>query len=153
MSLACDATDLVGGRGSADGSPPTCLIVEDQALIGLALEAYLEEIGLAACEAFSSGAKALEWLASNTPTVAILDYALKDGPCTTLTGVLAQRGIPFVIYSGHERSIAPPELQALPWINKPCDREALLAALTRAAPALAALHGATTQGRQSPGRP
>jgi DNA-binding NtrC family response regulator len=120
------------------------MIVEDQVLIGLALEAYLEDMGLEVCEPLSSSAAALEWLATNTPTVAILDYALKDGPCTTLTGVLAQRGIPFVIYSGHERSVAPPELQAVPWINKPCDREALLAALTRAAPAVAAWQTTTT---------
>jgi len=114
-------------------SPNTCLIVEDQALIGLALEAYLEEIGLEACEPLSSAREALEWLSGNTPTVAIVDYSLRDGSCLTLIHMLEERGIPFVIYSGHERSIAPSQLQQVPWINKPCDREVLLAALTRAA--------------------
>ncbi len=119
------------------GSALRGLIVEDQALIGLALEAYLEEMGIGVCEPLSSAARALEWLAANTPTVAILDYSLKDGPCTSLTRALTERGIPFVIYSGHRSSVAPPELQAVPWISKPCDREVLLATLTRAAPALA----------------
>ena len=147
MSLAFVGSDAAWGRSSEEFPPqPICLIVEDQALIGLALQAYLEEMGLA-CVAFLSGAKALAWLAANTPTVAILDYALKDGPCTALTSVLGQRGIPFVIYSGYERSFAPPDLQAVPWINKPCNQEALLAALNRAAPALAAYQRTRHQGR------
>jgi DNA-binding NtrC family response regulator len=117
------------------------MIVEDQALIGLAREAYLEDLGFDVGEPLSSAAAALEWLATNTPTVAVLDYTLKDGPCTFLARVLAERGIPFVIYSGHKSSVAPPELQNVPWITKPCDREFLLAALTRTAPALAAWNG------------
>jgi DNA-binding NtrC family response regulator len=115
---------------------PTCMIVEDQTLIGLSLEGYLEETGFRACPVFPSAAEALAWLTTNAPTVAVLDYALKDGPCTTLTGVLAQRSIPFIIYSGYKRSAARRELQNVPWISKPCDREALLAALMRVAPAL-----------------
>ena len=115
---------------------PTCMIVEDQTLIGLSVEGYLEETGFGACPVFPSAAEALAWLATNAPTVAVLDYALRDGPCTTLTGVLAQRSIPFIIYSGHKRSAARRELQNVPWISKPCDREALLAALMRVAPAL-----------------
>jgi DNA-binding NtrC family response regulator len=117
-------------------SQPTCMIVEDQTLIGLSLEAYLEEAGYGMCEVFVSTAEARAWLATHTPTVAVLDYSLKDGPCTTLTGVLAERNIPFVIYSGHKCSVAPRQLQHVPWISKPCDREVLLAALTRVAPAL-----------------
>jgi DNA-binding NtrC family response regulator len=134
--------ELSGAETSSDRSgvepcaPNTCLIVEDQALIALALQVFLEEMGLDAREPLSSAAEALEWLATNTPAIAILDYALEDGPCTTLVRTLEERGIPFVIYSGHSRSIAPPELQHVPWINKPCDREVLLAALIRAVPAL-----------------
>jgi DNA-binding response OmpR family regulator len=112
------------------------MIVEDQTLIGFSLEAYLEEAGFGMCEVFPSAAEARAWLATHTPTVAVLDYTLQDGPCTTLTGVLAERGIPFVIYSGRKRSVASRELQNVPWISKPCDREVLLAALTRVAPAL-----------------
>jgi DNA-binding NtrC family response regulator len=134
--------ELSGAETSSDCSgvepcsPNTCLIVEDQALIALSMQFYLEEMGLDAREPLSSAAEALEWLATNTPAIAILDYALKDGPCITLVQTLKERGIPFVIYSGHKRSVAPPALQHVPWITKPCDREVLLAALTRAAPAL-----------------
>ena len=121
---------------SVSQSQPICMIVEDQVLVGFSLEAYLEEAGFGTCEVFPSGAEARAWLATHTPTVAVLDYTLQDGPCTTLTCVLAEWGIPFVIYSGRKRSVAPRELQNMPWISKPCDREVLLAALTRVVPAL-----------------
>ncbi len=116
----------------------TCLIVEDQALIGLSLEAYLEEAGFGVCETLPTTKAALAWMGTNTPDVAILDYSLKDGPCTALARTLRERGIPFLIYSGHPRSIAPRELQDVPWLHKPCDRAALLAAVTRAPKALPA---------------
>jgi DNA-binding response OmpR family regulator len=117
---------------------PTCLIVEDQALIGLALEAYLEEVGFGDCETVPSAAEAMEWLSTHTADVVILDYSLKDGPCTRLARALREHGIPFVVYSGHQRTIAPLELQGVSWLNKPCDRSALLAALISAVPQLAA---------------
>jgi DNA-binding response OmpR family regulator len=52
------------------------LIVEDQALIGLALEAYLEEVGFGDCETVPSAAEAMEWLSTHTADVVILDYSL-----------------------------------------------------------------------------
>jgi CheY-like chemotaxis protein len=85
--------------------PPTCMIVEDQTLIGLSLEAYLEDTGFGACPMFPSSAEALAWLATNTPTVAIIDFTLREGPCTKLVRILRKRDIPFVIYSGHKRSV------------------------------------------------
>ena len=142
MSLASREPDTFSVGGSVDSSwRPSCMIVEDQALIGLALEAYFEDLGIAVGEPLSSAAAALDRLDKHTPTVAILDYTLKDGPCITLIRRLAEHGIPFVIYSGHDPSVAPRELRNVPWITKPCDREVLLAALIRAAPALAVWKG------------
>ncbi len=86
---------------------------------------------------FASSAEALEWLGSHSPTAAILDFSLSDGLCTTLARTLRERGLPFVIYSGQRREVAPSKLRDVPWLSKPCDRAALLAALTHAAPASA----------------
>ena len=142
MSLASTGSNTVSTHGhGGSSSKPFCMIVEDQALIGLALEAYLEGLGFAVSEPLPSAAAALTWLETNTPTVAVVDYTLQDGPCTKLVRALAERGVPSVIYSGHKSSLAPPELRSVPWINKPCDREVLLAALIRAAPALGAWQG------------
>ena len=136
MSLSVVESATVWGQEEVGlSSRPTRMIVEDQALIGLSLEAYLEEMGFDVGEPFSSASEALSWLTTHTPTIAILDYSLKDGPCTMLMRTLQERGIPFVVYSGHRRCAAP-ELRNVPWITKPCDREVLLAALTRATSAL-----------------
>jgi len=112
---------------------PTCLIGEDAALVGMALESYLEDQGFI-CETVCSSSDALRWLDSNTPTVAVLDYLLKDGPCTLLAGILRARGIPFLIYSGVPANAACPELQGATWITKPARREILLDAIVTKIP-------------------
>jgi DNA-binding NtrC family response regulator len=107
-----------------------CLIVEDQVLIALSIEAYMEDAGYDAIGPFTSGSAALEWLRNHTPQAAILDYNLKDGDCTDLAHELQERGVPFMIYSGHRHSPdIPPEFKDVPWLEKPCSREDILKAL------------------------
>jgi DNA-binding response OmpR family regulator len=106
-----------------------CLIVEDQALIGLALEAYLEEAGYDPVGPFATNGEALRALEADAPDVAILDVLLKDGPCTPLVRELRRRGVPFAIYSGVRPAAVPPELKGVPWLEKPVAREELIKAL------------------------
>ena len=81
MSLAsADSRNSSIGGPVGSSSPPICMIVEDQALIGLALEGYLEDLGFDMGEPLSSAAAALEWLATHTPTVAVLDFTLRTVP-------------------------------------------------------------------------
>jgi DNA-binding response OmpR family regulator len=108
---------------------PSILIGEDAVLIGMALESYLEDQGFS-CDVVCSSAEAQRWLSENTPSAAILDYQLKDGPCTTLATVLRARGVPLLIYSGYPAEAACPELRGTTWINKPADRETLLHAVS-----------------------
>jgi DNA-binding NtrC family response regulator len=103
-----------------------CLVVEDQTLIAMSLETYLEEVGLAV-QTVVSIAEARAWLEANTADIAIVDFMLKDGPATELAGELNRRAIPFVIYSGYPpRQSLPSELQGAPWLEKPTRREDLL---------------------------
>jgi DNA-binding response OmpR family regulator len=107
---------------------PCCLIVEDQMLIGLSIEAYLEEVGYDAAGPFVSCSDALDWLKSNKPQAAILDYNLKDGACTVLAHELLRCGIPFMVYSGHpRRHDTSSEFTDVPWVEKPCARDDILA--------------------------
>ena len=117
------------------GPKTSCLIVEDQALIGMALEAYLEDAGFVP-GLVSSGAQALSWLDRATPDCVILDFQLKDGPCTRLAAELRRRGVPFIVYSGHHRHYEVDELRDIPWIEKPAARDELLDAVRRAASGL-----------------
>jgi two-component SAPR family response regulator len=113
----------------------SCLVVEDEALIGMALEASLEEAGYNAAGPFPSRASALAWLDSETPSFAILDYALQDGACVELARVLRQRSVPFIVYSGYRLSAdVPPEFRGVTWIEKPVTREALIRAVAEMLP-------------------
>ncbi|WP_170285185.1 response regulator [Microvirga aerophila] len=109
---------------------PCCLVVEDQALIAMSIEAYLEDEGFEV-ETVTSIAQARAWLEqADTPKLAILDFMLKDGPATEFAAELRRRGIPFVVYSGYPRALGvPSELEEVPWLEKPMGRDELLNAL------------------------
>jgi len=130
-------------------TPTRCMIVEDQALIGMSLEALLEEAGFAVAGLFMSKAQAMDWLEGDSPDIALLDVMLKDGTSVEVARALKGRGIPFVIYSGLPRDKgAPSELQNVPWLEKPVSPETLAAALRELAPVLdypAALGGGSQQ--------
>ncbi|HYF55327.1 MAG TPA: response regulator [Salinarimonas sp.] len=111
---------------------PSCLLAEDQALIAMALEAYLDDVGLAVVGPFRSSVGALAWAEHASPSVALLDFQLDDGPCIELALTLLRRGVPVVIYSGHPRWSAslPTDLDEVEWMEKPVDRDRLLQVLT-----------------------
>jgi DNA-binding NtrC family response regulator len=120
------------------GSQPCCLVAEDQALISLALEDTLEDAGVAVAGPFASCREALAWAEAHTPAVAIIDFQLKDGPCTELARELRRRGVPVIIYSGYPHGeTIPPEFDGLPWLEKPTAQSDLLAAMAQVAPSLA----------------
>ena len=109
---------------------PCCMIVEDQALIGMSLEASLEEAGFDVAGPFMSNAQALKWLDNAAPDLAVLDVMLKDGTSLRIARELKSRGVPFAIYSGLPPDAdRPPELQDVPWLEKPARRETLVTIL------------------------
>jgi DNA-binding NtrC family response regulator len=105
---------------------PCCLIVEDQALIGMSLEAYLEDAGFDVAGPFPSCADALRWLEHNTLQVAVLDVSLRDGTALPIAHALKERNTPFAVYSGLPFTASlPEELKDVPWLEKPAPREEL----------------------------
>jgi len=109
-----------------------CMIVEDQALIGMSLEAFLEDAGFEVAGVFMSKAHALQWLENDVPDVAVLDLMIKDGTSLEVAGMLKKLGVPFAVYSGLPPRIeCPTELQDVPWLEKPASREALVGVLSR----------------------
>ncbi|WP_052955022.1 response regulator [Microvirga vignae] len=108
------------------------MIVEDQALIGMSLEAYLEDAGFAIAGPFLTCADALQWLEHNTPQVAVLDMSLRDGTALPIAHALKERNTPFAVYSGLPFTAGlPAELQGVPWLEKPVPREELTQVITR----------------------
>jgi len=109
----------------------TCLILEDEALIAMSLEAYLEDAGYEVAGPFCTPEQSLEWLKDATPDCAILDFRLKEGMCLDVVRELQKRGVPFVIYSGLPRDVTVPiSLQDAPWLEKPLPRDEMLNILT-----------------------
>lgn len=105
---------------------PVCMIVEDQALLGLSLEAYLEEAGFDVAGPFFTNSEAVRWLGTTSPDLALLDVMLKDGVAIPVARVLKERDVPFAIYSGLKPEMeGPPEFQDVPWLEKPLGRDAL----------------------------
>ncbi len=112
-----------------------CMIVEDQSLIAMSLEASLEEAGFVVAGSFPSSEQALLSLETDTPELALLDVMLKDGTCIHLARELKSRGVPFAIYSGLRlEPDSPPELQGVPWLEKPISREDLARTLEALVP-------------------
>jgi DNA-binding response OmpR family regulator len=110
-------------------SKPLVLILEDEALIALNLQDELQDAGYKIAGPFTTCATALEWLQTTTPDTAILDAALKDGPCREIALELSRRGVPFLIYSGHheDRQFLA-DFDHVTWIEKPVPPSVLVQA-------------------------
>ena len=108
---------------------PLCLVIEDQVLIGMAVQASLENAGFRVAGPFMRNADALEWLDKHTPDLALVDILLKDGPCTRVVRALQRQGIPFAIYSGLKPGDRPHHLGMVRWIEKQASRQDLAGAL------------------------
>jgi len=119
-------------RHSSTAKGRRVLVAEDEALISVILSGDLRDEGYLIAGPFSRGQDALAWLADDTPDLAIIDYMLRDGPCTRLTQALRERGVPFVIFSGYARDLdTENEFADAPWFDKPASLDALLDALAR----------------------
>jgi DNA-binding response OmpR family regulator len=109
------------------GSKPLVLVLEDEALIAINLQDELQDAGHAVAGPFTACSAALEWLQTATPDMAILDAALNDGSCHSVAVELRRRGVPFLIYSGHQedRQLLA-EFRQITWIEKPVPPEVLV---------------------------
>jgi DNA-binding response OmpR family regulator len=105
---------------SIESSRPLVLLLEDEAIIALDVQDELQASGFDVAGPFTTCVAALEWLQASTPDTAILDTLLRDGPCRDIAAELARRGVPFLIYSGHQEDSAHfAEFSSVTWIEKP----------------------------------
>jgi len=110
-------------------SRPLALILEDEALIAFNIQDELQDAGYETVGPFTTCSAALEWLETGTPTVAILDAALNDGPCSKVAAELSYREVPFLIYSGHQEDhYLLSEFDHMTWIEKPVPPAVLIQA-------------------------
>src|SRR5579885_472154 len=81
------------------------LLVEDDRLILMDLEATVGDAGAATVETCADVSAALALLSRNAPIdAAILDIRLRDESIAPVAHELEVRGVPFVFYSGQSHS-------------------------------------------------
>jgi CheY-like chemotaxis protein len=118
--------------GSSQGL--VVLVVEDEFLIAMDLEAMLKEQGWRVLGPAATVAKALSLLEDGEmPDVALLDVNLRGETVVPVAEVLREHGVPIVLASAYNRagSIAH-VLAGTPNVGKPTQERHLFAALKRA---------------------
>ena len=99
---------------------PLVLLVEDEALIALALADDLEAAGYRIAGPFHRCSDSLEWLKQHTPDVAIIDIHLRDGVSGELASALRDSDVPFIVFSGEKRDgRVPAAFAGARWLSKP----------------------------------
>lgn len=115
------------------GPSKSILIVEDEPLIAMMLEDFLESLGhnvVASCESVED---ALGHVEAGGFDVAIIDVSLKDGKQVwPVADRLAETGKPFVLATGGHVEPPPPEHAGAPVLAKPYTIDAIEPALERA---------------------
>lgn len=96
------------------------LVVEDEALIALAVEEEARMLGGTETYVAYHKQQALEAIAEWHPDIAIVDVSLTDtGEDYEIADTLADRGIPFVFSSGHLAGELPDRHVGRPFVSKP----------------------------------
>lgn len=95
------------------------LIVEDEPLIAMMLEDFLESLGHSVSATCDTVGDALHEVDKGGFDLAILDVNLKGENVWPVATRLRERGVPFVIASGGHVDPPPTEFASVPLIEKP----------------------------------
>ena len=111
-------------------SPLSILIVEDEAMIAMMLEQYLDALGHRVSGSASSVDEAMALIGKADVDVAILDCYLGDVEVWPIADILKERGIPFILSSGGSATALPANHASCPILQKPYTIAALAELLT-----------------------
>jgi CheY-like chemotaxis protein len=106
------------------------LIVEDEMLVAMDLEALIEEQGCAVIGPAPTVDRALALLQEERPDVAILDVNLNGESAAPVAAALKAKRVPFVLATGYANALQP-ELQGAPCVAKPVNHDQLLQTLAQ----------------------
>lgn len=95
------------------------LIVEDEPLIAMMLEDFLESLGHVVAGTCDSVECALDKASKGGFDLAILDVNLKGKNVWPVATALRERNVPFIIATGGHVDPPPPEFNDAPVIEKP----------------------------------
>src|SRR5262245_329297 len=108
------------------------LIVEDESVVAMAIEAAVEAAGHTVDACVPTVGAALAILDRAAPGVAWLDVLLRDGEYVyPLAAELMKRGIPFALMTGYAAQEIDPAYSGCIVLQKPFAEQALAAVLQR----------------------
>jgi PAS domain S-box-containing protein len=110
------------------------MIVEDEALVAMALEEQLQGLGISVVAVCSNVADALNLIESDPPDAAVLDVNLKGQLVYPVADRLIEVDVPFVFVTGYGRESVDRRYSAVPILEKPVDGKALQDIFVRLAP-------------------
>lgn len=99
--------------------PRTILVVEDEPLIAMMLEDFLESLGHSVRATCDTVKDSLAEVEKGGFDLAILDVNLKGENVWPVASRLREQGIPFVLATGGHVDPPPPEFASVPVIEKP----------------------------------
>jgi PAS domain S-box-containing protein len=105
---------------------PRILVVEDESLVAMEIEAQLEEAGYEVIGPAATSESARHLIAEARPDVALVDGNLDGHPSDEVAGELAKRKIPFAFATGYGRSGLPAAFPDTMILSKPFSRDRLL---------------------------
>jgi DNA-binding response OmpR family regulator len=105
------------------------LLVEDEPLLAMDVEAILRGVGFDVAGPATTTAEAFRLILADTPDAALLDLNLGTEMVFPLLDHLDEKKIPFLILSGHSQQMVPPRHRRRPFLQKPCDPAVLLRAV------------------------
>jgi DNA-binding response OmpR family regulator len=109
------------------------LVVEDDALMAMDLEATLAEAGAVVVGLCQTLDEAMARTNADDFAVAVLDFILGSDTASPVARRLARRGVPFVFYTGKSRrEPALAEWMACPIVEKPTSPRVLVSAVRTA---------------------
>lgn len=130
MSTTSKAEGLKGAR---------VLVMEDEFIVAMALEALLEEMGCEVVGPFATVSAGIEVAGASRLDAAVLDVNLRDGIVSPIAERLRARGVPVILHTACATASAlPPPLDSFDRVSKPSSeadlRTHLLALLARSRP-------------------
>ena len=153
----CKLSPEPAGHGAAAGDPPEAapsaihrkrriLVADDSLLMAGQICETLEENGYSILGPAGSVQAACALARAADFDGAVLDLKLGQNFCLPIAAVLKERGIPFVILTGHPVRLDVSGFEPAAWIVKPMEAGALTEAIDRMLARRAAGTGAETAG-------
>lgn len=111
--------------------PLRVLVVEDEPLIAMLLEDFVDMLGHAVVGPVDTASEGVRLVEAGALDFAIIDVNLRDGPSWPVADALKARGLPFVVATGGHVETPPLAHAGAPQLAKPFTLDGLRAVLEK----------------------